>query len=171
MSWFGRPLMLISIAMLLSPLVLPACAIADPIGKTVSWTANPGSVVQGKTSEVILSAPGATCGTASGQLNDTSLATPPTIHVQAGFDVSASTPNHSGTCELTVTLVVANAAKTGPLRLTIMGDLGYATITVTSSQASPIPDGLAPQVWMSWDIRVSTITMGDVLPTTTTRLR
>jgi hypothetical protein len=156
MNCLGRPLTRVFAAILLPQVILAAKALADPIGKTISWTANPSSVVQGKTSEVILSAPAATCGAALGQLNDASLSTPPTIHVQAGFDVSANGPSHSGTCELTVALVVANAAKTGPLRMTITGagaqDLGYATITVTSSQASPIPDGLAPQVDVTLDV-------------------
>jgi hypothetical protein len=163
MRSFDLHLTRISIAILLSLLILPRHALAEPVGKTASWTANPGNIVQGKTSEVILSAPGATCGTTSGQLNDTSLdskTTLPKIHVQAGFDVSVSTISHSGTCELTVSLIVGSDAKTGTLRLTITGagnssgsqDLGYGTITVTSSQAGPIPDGLAPQVDASLDV-------------------
>lgn len=136
---------------------------ADPIGQSVIWTANPGTVTQGKNSEVILTAPSTTCGAASGQLNDANLKNKtiqPGIHVQAGFDVSAALPSHSGTCELTVALTVATTAKTGPLRLTIIDtaasadqqDLGYATITVVSSQAGPIPDGLSPQVDIDLDV-------------------
>jgi hypothetical protein len=136
---------------------------ADPIGQSVIWTANPSTVAQGKNAEVILSAPATTCGTAPGQLNDANLQNNtihPSIHAQAGFDVTAATPSHSGTCELTVAVTVSTTAKTGPLRLTITDTaapagqqgLGYATITVLSSQAGPIPDGLSPQVDVDLDV-------------------
>jgi hypothetical protein len=133
------------------------------IGKTTAWTANPTAVIQGKTSDVILTAPASLCGTGAGQLNDASLddkTTKPNVYVQAGFNVTAAAPNHTGSCELTVSLVAANDAKAGPLRLTIteagaaaaIQNLGYSTVTVTSSQAGPIPDGLAPQVDIDWSV-------------------
>jgi IPT/TIG domain len=134
------------------------------IGKTSAWTANPTAVIQGKTSDVILTAPASSCGTGAGQLNDASLdekTTKPNVYVQAGFNVTAAALNHTGSCELTVSLVAANDAKAGSLRLTIteagattaaVQNLGYSTVTVTSSQAAPIPDGLAPQVDIDWSV-------------------
>jgi hypothetical protein len=132
---------------------------AQGIGKTTIWTASTSSVVQGKNSEVILTAPTLVCGGGPGQLVDASLdngVVQPSIHVQAGFNVTAGKPQHTGSCEITVGLVVASDAKTGPFRLTINNgapgalaaaqDLGFSTLTVISSQASPIPNDLAPQV-------------------------
>jgi hypothetical protein len=144
-------------------LILISETSAQGISKTTTWTANPSSVVQGKTSEVILSAPSPVCGAGAGQLNDASLGSgtvQPNIHVQAGFNVTAGKPQHTGSCELTISVVVANDAKTGPLRLTINDaapaaaapDLGYATMTVISSLAGPIPSDLAPQVDIDWSV-------------------
>jgi hypothetical protein len=72
------------------------------IGKTTAWTANPTAVIQGKTSDVILTAPASSCGTGAGQLNDASLddkTTKPNVYVQAGFNVTAAAANHTGSCE------------------------------------------------------------------------
>jgi hypothetical protein len=134
-------------------------AFADVIGKTVTWTANPSKIVQGVAAEVILAAPAATCGTSAGQLNDTFLdnaTVKPVASAQAGFSVAVGSIKHSGNCEITVDLTPGANAMTGPMRLTLTAanapsagasqDIGYATITVISSQASAIPDGLAPQV-------------------------
>lgn len=134
-------------------------ASGDVVGKTVTWTANPSKIVQGVAAEVILAAPPAVCGTSAGQLNDTFLdnaTVKPAASAQAGFSVAVGSIKHSGNCEITVTLTAGANAMTGPMRLTLTAanaasagtiqDIGYATITVISSQASAIPDGLAPQV-------------------------
>jgi hypothetical protein len=99
------------------------------------------------------------CGNGAGQLNDDFLnnqTVKPTVSVQAGFGVSAGTVTHSGTCELTVTLTPTANSVTGQMRLTLTAaneakagtaqGIGTATIIIASSQAGPIPDGLAPQV-------------------------
>jgi hypothetical protein len=132
---------------------------ADSVGKTTNWTANPPRIVQGVAAQIILSAPTAVCGTTAGQLVDTFLDNPtvkPAVMAQAGFSVTVGTITHSGNCELTVSLTPGANAMTGPMRLTLTAanaaaagasqDIGYATIAVVSSQASAIPDGLAPQV-------------------------
>lgn len=133
--------------------------VAQGLGATV-WTANPTRVVQGGAeTDVILSAPPAACGTGAGQLNDSYLdnnTVKPTVMAQAGFSVSVGTPTHSKgqPCELTVPLTPAANAMTGPMRLTLTAanaagtaqPIGIATITITSSQAGPIPDGLSQQV-------------------------
>jgi hypothetical protein len=134
-------------------------AFADTVGKTVNWTANRPTVVQGVAADVILSAPPAVCGTNAGQLNDIFLdntAVKPAISAQAGLSVTVGAIKHTGTCELTVGITPGGNAVTGPVRLTLTAanalaagasqDIGYATITVVSSQSSAIPDGLAPQV-------------------------
>jgi hypothetical protein len=140
-------------------------AYSDNIGKTVTWTANPPKIVQGVAAQIILSAPTAVCGTTAGQLNDAFLdntTVKPAVTAQAGFGVAVGTITHSGNCELTVSLTPGANAITGPMRLTLTAanaaaagasqDIGYATITVVSSQASAIPDGLAAQVDVDYTV-------------------
>ncbi len=135
-----------------------------PITMSSIWATSPSSIVQGKTTEVILTAPANACGPGAGQLADATLSNavnPPIGIVQAGFGVTAENPKHTGTCELTVSLGPATNAKTGPMRLTLSKaagggaaavPIGFATITITSSLALPIPDGLSPQVDIDWHV-------------------
>jgi hypothetical protein len=141
-------------------LYLSPTAHADSVGKTVNWTANPSTIVQGaQGASIILSLPATLCGTSAGQLDDAVLNNPtakPTVVAQAGFGVTVVSVGHTLPCELTVSLTATATALTGPMRLTLSAanaaaagttqDIGYATVTVVSSQASAIPAGLAQQV-------------------------
>lgn len=98
-----------------------------PITARSSWAASPNNIVQGKTTDVILTAPAAACGAAAGQLVDASLdiaVNPPTAMVQAGFGVTAARLSHTGNCELTVSLGPATDAKTGPIASRCLWQLG-----------------------------------------------
>jgi hypothetical protein len=137
---------------------------AQNVGQATVWTPNPANISQGvKEGDVILSAPPEVCNTSTGQPNGAFLGTmaapatvPPTVKSQ-GFGVTVGTVTPGALpCELMVPITTSANATVGPMRLTLSAAnaatggtsqaVGFATITVTSSQAGPIPDGLAPQV-------------------------
>lgn len=133
--------------------VTPTPAPVATTDKNTVWTPNPATVLLGGQTDIIVTAPPATC---SDPNFDKSLDNP-TVRVQQGFRVTGITASHSGKCEITVTLAADKDAILGSLRLTITDqtgkiDLGLANVTVASVLQGAIPPGLTPQVDVTWHV-------------------
>lgn len=123
------------------------------------WTANPASITQSST-DIILTAPSSQCISGFDSRLDGA-----TVHVQEGLGITGSPVQHSGYCELTITLKGEPAVSHGTLRLTVLPSstpgadpkatiqpLGVTDILLAPAPPGAIPPGLEPQVDAMWEV-------------------